>query len=139
MRTHMNACFGYGANMPSQKPDFALLAKMDHEWRQIADLFVLGDFYPLADYSLANDVWMAWQFDRPEIGRGAVQVFRRGDSKQDRGNLVLHGLDPAARYEVLNLDGGKITAEGKALMTQGLAVELRGAPDSAIFTYQRVP
>jgi alpha-galactosidase len=138
MRTHMNACFGYGANFPSQKPDFALLAKMDREWRQIADLFVLGDFYPLADYSLANDVWMAWQFDRPEIGRGAVQVFRRAESKQDRTSLVLHGLDPAAWYEVLNLDGSKITAEGKALMTQGLAVELRGAPDSAIFTYQRI-
>jgi alpha-galactosidase len=82
---------------------------------------------------------MAWQFDRPELGRGAVQVFRRAQSKQDRASLPLRGLDPAARYEVLNLDGGQIRADGKALMTQGLAVQLRGAPDSAIFTYQRIP
>jgi hypothetical protein len=139
MRTHMNACFGYGAYFPSQKPDFELLARMDRQWRQIADHFVHGDFYPLTDYSLANDVWMAWQFDQPEISRGAVQVFRRAENKQDRRNLVLRGLDSAARYEVVNLDGGKLTAEGKSLMSQGLAVELRGTPDSAIFTYQRIP
>jgi alpha-galactosidase len=137
MRTHMNACFGYGANVPSQKPDFPLLARMDRQWRQVADLFVLGDFYPLAEYSLANDVWMAWQFDRPEQGRGAVQIFRRAESKQDSARFLLRGLDPAAPYEVVNLDGGRQTADGRALMTQGLAVELRGAPDSAIFTYRR--
>jgi alpha-galactosidase len=110
---------------------------MDRQWRQVADLFVLGDFYPLAEYSLANDVWMAWQFDRPEQGRGAVQIFRRAESKQDSARFLLRGLDPAAPYEVVNLDGGRQTADGRALMTQGLAVELRGAPDSAIFTYRR--
>ena len=33
---------------------------------QIADL-LLGDFYPLTPYSLAEDVWLAWQFDRPSM------------------------------------------------------------------------
>jgi alpha-galactosidase len=139
MRTHMNACFGYGAKFATQKPDFALLARMEHEWRQIAAHFVHGDFYPLTAYSLADNVWMAWQFAQPEIGRGAVQIFRRAGSKQDRARLVLHGLDPAARYEVVNLDGGKIVAAGQSLLSQGLAVELRHMPDSAIFTYRRLP
>ena len=94
--THMNACFGYGANMPSQKPDFALLAKMDRQWRQIAERFVLGDFYPLADYSLANDVWMAWQFDRPEIGRGASRSSAAATASRTAATSCLRGLDPAA-------------------------------------------
>ena len=31
-----------------------------------------GDCYPLTSYSLEDSVWMAWQFNRPELGRGMV-------------------------------------------------------------------
>jgi len=48
------------------------------EFRQV-EPYLLGDFYPLTVYSLENTIWMAWQFDRPEIGEGMVNcsVARR--------------------------------------------------------------
>jgi len=33
-------------------------------------LYFYGDFYPLLSYSLADDVWCAWQWDRPDLGGG---------------------------------------------------------------------
>ena len=35
-----------------------------------------GDFYPLTRYHLEKNDWVAWQFDRPDLGRGVVQAFR---------------------------------------------------------------
>ena len=29
-----------------------------------------GDYYPLTGYSQARDVWMAYQLDRPDLGKG---------------------------------------------------------------------
>jgi hypothetical protein len=31
-------------------------------------------------YSLDRKAWIAWQFDCPERGEGAIQAFRRDDS-----------------------------------------------------------
>ena len=54
--------------------------------------------------TLANDVWLAWQYDRPETGEGVVQAFRRPDSNFEAGRFKLRGLDPVARYVVTDLD-----------------------------------
>src|SRR5439155_22725405 len=59
--------------------DRDLLRKLVAEWRQIV-LNYFGDFYPLLPYTLANDAWMAWQFDRPEAGQGIEHAFRRAQS-----------------------------------------------------------
>ncbi len=108
------------------------------QWRQVADC-LLGDYYPLTPYSLADDCWMAWQFDRPEQGDGVVQVFRRMESVYESARLRLRGLDPAARYEVVDLDVGKSkTLSGKELLDRGLAVEIGQQPGSALIKYRRL-
>ena len=56
----------------------------------------LGDFYPLTDYSLENEVWLAWQYDRPEAGEGLVQAFRRPQSADSIRVFRLRGLEPTA-------------------------------------------
>ena len=62
---------------------------------------------------------MAWQFHRPDLGEGVVQVFRRDDSPYESARFKLHGLDATAKYEVENLDGGKETRTGRELMEAG--------------------
>ena len=59
-------------------PDFPF-AKAQAVLRQCRDLqpYFLGDYYPLTEYSKAGNVWVAWQFDRPDRGNGMVQAFRR--------------------------------------------------------------
>ena len=100
---------------------------------------LLGDYYPLTPYSLSEDAWIAWQFDRPEQGDWAVQVFRRAESIYESARLKLHGLDPAARYEVTDLDVGKPrTMMGKELQERGLAVEISQQPGSALIKYRKL-
>jgi alpha-galactosidase len=101
--------------------------------------YFYGDFYPLVSFSLADDAWAAWQFDRPDLGQGMVVAFRRPKSPFPRMETALHGLDPAARYEWRSLDGGA-TREmaGRELLKEGVAIEIAQKPGAALFVYQRV-
>lgn len=101
----------------------------------------LGDFYPLTPYSLGQDAWMAWQFDRPEAGRGVVQAFRRAESVYEQARLRLHGLEPQARYRVTNLDQSDSPREvaGTELMQTGFSVPIAAQPGAVVLTYSRLP
>ena len=118
--------------------DYDLLRRMIAQWRQVADNYY-GDFYPLTRYRTENDVWMAWQFDRPESGEGMVQVFRRPESPVTAADFKLRGLDAAARYSITNLDVPNSTEmTGRELMEKGVHVVLEKQPDSVIISYKRV-
>ncbi len=121
-----------------KKQDWGLLRKLVGQWRKVAACYT-GDFYPLTAYSVAKDSWMAWQFDRPDTGEGMVQAFRRDKCIFESGRLKLQGLDPAARYEVTDLDTGKSkTMAGKLLAAKGLLVTMDSTPGSALYHYRRV-
>ena len=118
--------------------DYPLLRRMIAEFRRV-EPYLLGDFYPLTPYSLEPDAWMAWQFDRPEAGEGAVQAFRRPKSGQLEVRIKLRGLVPELRYAVTNFDApGPIEFAGRELLEQGLPVTITRQPGAAIFTYKRV-
>lgn len=118
--------------------NYGRLRELLAQWRQISQNY-FGDYYPLTPYSLANDTWIAWQFDRPEAGEGMVQAFRRVDSFYELARFKLRGLDPNARYTVTNVDtsGGGEERTGRELMEQGLSVSLKDHPGSAVLTYRR--
>lgn len=119
--------------------DYHEFRRLTAQWIAVAPNYA-GDFYPLTPYSLANDVWMAWQFDRPETGEGMVQIFRRDACIFRAADLVLRGLDPDARYRITNLDEPAAVFEmtGANLLEHGLPVEISASPGALVFTYQRV-
>lgn len=138
MRSHMNSCFGFAVDFRNQKPDWALLKRMTAEWRLIAEDGFLGDYYPMTDYSLAEDVWMAWQFHRPETGTGFVQAFRRPGCSQETMRFTLRGLDPKARYRLTDLDKKRpVVLTGTQLMSKGIQLRLPERPGSAIVIYRQ--
>jgi len=108
------------------------------EHRRIAP-YTLGDFYPLTPYSLSPDCWMALQFDRPDLGSGIVEAFRRPESTSEHTRLKLRGLDPEAAYRVRDLDAqSEETLTGRDLMDTGLLVQMGKQPQAALIVYQRV-
>ncbi len=108
------------------------------EQRQIRHLY-WGDFYPLTPYSLDTKTWIAWQSDRPDLHEGMVQAFRRVDCADEIARYKLRGLDPAARYTVVNLDAdGSTETTGRQLMDEGLSVRIAGRPGAAIVLYKRM-
>ncbi len=129
-------------DLRNPKKDYDFARRFIAQWRQIAPNYY-GDFYPLTSYRTENDVWMAWQFDRPEAGEGMVQAFRRPKSDVTTMRFRLRGLDPAARYSVTNLDADDASARGlpflgSDLMDKGLPVTLSAKPESALLVYKHV-
>ncbi len=97
-----------------------------------------GDYYPLTPYSTEDNVWMAWQFDCPEIGEGMVQAFRRAQSVDESRLLKLHGLDPKTVYAVRNLEVDKATLiSGHELMSTGLPIGISDKPGAVVITYRK--
>jgi alpha-galactosidase len=98
-----------------------------------------GDFYPLTPHSLANDVWIAWQFNRPERGRGMVQAFRRPGSPFEVARWPLKGLDVKARYR-LHVLGTDQTWQmtGDDMMQDGVRTPIEERPGAAVILYERI-
>jgi alpha-galactosidase len=109
------------------------------ENKRVAPILLNGDYYPLTSYSLANDVWMAWQFDWAEKGQGVVQAFRRGQNNESVKTYRLSGLNPKAQYKITNFDvEGTVQMSGKKLMEDGLRIELKNKSQAAVITYEKV-
>jgi len=128
---------GFGIDIRVKDLDYDTLRRLVAQWRQISPYYY-GDYYPLTPYRQENDVWMAWQFDRPDLGEGMVQAFRRAESCYETARFKLRGLDPAARYTVRHLDSEETTeTTGQELMEKGLQVTLPNQPQASVITYQR--
>jgi alpha-galactosidase len=145
------------AGYPNQVGNF-IPADFPYDWMRtmVSQLklvrpYYYGDYYPLLPCSANSDCstnpdkersaafeWAAWQFNRPEQGDGMVQAFRRDQDEEPEKNLRLQGLDPAATYEITDLDVKMpTTASGKDLMQQGLHVEIKDKRGAAIIIYKR--
>ncbi len=148
MRSGFVPAYRLGWDVRDRKADLALLRRTVAEFRQ-CEKYLLGDFYPLATWSLAKDVWAAWQYDRPETGEGLVQAFRREESPYEMARFKLRGLEPDARYEITDLEtpGGRAVPAnrlplpaqtGRDLMERGLPITLSAPRSAALLTYRRL-
>lgn len=118
--------------------DLPALRKQLAIWKRFAPE-LLGDYWPLTEYSHAEGAWMAWQFDRSEAGSGVVQAFRRSSSPYTSACFPLRGLDPAAGYRLEDLSTGKVTtATGRDLMDRGIDLMLATRPQAAAILYHRI-
>jgi alpha-galactosidase len=136
-RSAMCSHFASGIDSMNSEVDFARLRVLFKQWRELAPNYY-GDYYPLTPYTLENSDWMAWQFDRPELGKGMVQVFRRQDSRFVAAVFPLRGLDLAASYTIRNVDiEGSHTLSGAELLQNGLPVKIETKPGAVIYTYEK--
>jgi alpha-galactosidase len=114
-----------------------LAKKFISHWRSVAD-FYFGDFHPLSEYSTADNVWMVWQFDRPDRGAGLIQAFRRPNCPYVSAQYKLRALEPAVRYVISDLDTDRSTRmSGRELMENGLLITIPEKPGAALMTYKR--
>ena len=132
MCVHSTACY----DMRNPEQDFETLRQRYAEWHCVSP-YSLGDYYPLTPYNSTNDVWMAWQFDRTDLGEGVIQVFRRPNSLYESARFNLRGLIAEATYTLNNFDQpGEIEMTSCELMESGLLVSITEQPGSAIITYK---
>lgn len=136
-RSHLCATAGVGTRL--DRPDFAAFRRQLSDHQQVAKFFY-GDYYPLTQYSKEQNVWMAWEFFRPEQNDGVIQAFRRENNQHYDAKLRLHGLKSSARYEFTDLDSGKKTEwKGSELMDQGLPLYAAAPRTALILTFKEIP
>jgi alpha-galactosidase len=132
MGTSVALAFDFSASVP-----WELLQPRLAEYRAIREYFY-GDYYPLQHGIAGNSFWVAYQFDRPDLGEGMVLVFRQEGANRDTIVLKLPGLNGAATYDLTFVDDGTMKSlTGAALAQTGLECTLDTAPRSALVTYRR--
>ena len=129
---------GIGPNeIPGKGPDWANYQRMIAELRRVAPYFS-GDYYPLSGYNLDETAWMAWQFDRPDLGEGVVQAFRRSGSYYESARFPLGGLEADARYVITDMDSGRSQVQtGRELTDKGLTVSLDKPASACVLLYKK--
>jgi len=102
------------------KKRFAELKKYHH-------LF-LADFYPLTEFSLREDVWVAYQFYSPEEGEGFALFFRKDNAPYTEAEFHLKALEPKSRYTLTMVDTGKKkTGTGEKIRTVKIKLKKRSS------------
>jgi alpha-galactosidase len=103
--------------------------------------YYYGDYYPLTNPEniTSDDVWLAYQMNRPEKGDGIVVAFRRKDNQNETIEIKLWGLIAAANYEVYDEDSKqKVIKSGKELMN-GYLLTIKTNPGSLLIEYKLIP
>jgi alpha-galactosidase len=137
MRSSFTPAYRLGWDAGRRDIDHRLLNRTVEDFRRV-EKYLLGDFYPLTPYSLTDNVWMAWQFDRPELGEGVVQAFRRAKSPDVSMRLRLRGLELDARYVLTDADSGRLdTAAGRELMEKGFLASAVERPSALVILYHK--
>jgi len=118
--------------------DYNLLRRLFAQWREAAPEYY-GDYHPLTPYSITADSWIAWQFNRPELGRGIIQAYRRQDCVYESARFKLVGLDANKTYKVRNMDSDRPDEfSGRELMEHGVLVSIQDRPGSAWFIFSEL-
>ncbi len=118
--------------------DYPTIRTLIQQWRTVAPL-MLGDFYPLTPYDIGTAGWMAWQYNRPEDGKGMIMAFRRPNSAYEVARYPLFRLEPKATYRLRDVSGKDLgTHAATELMDKGLRVEIPENPGVAVVLYERL-
>ena len=106
------------------------------EYKELRPYFY-EDYYPLTGLGdlTGDDVWLAYQLNKPSDGTGIVVAFRRKDNPQGSTVVKLRGLDPQQVYSVQNGNDGKIAEKTGKELADGLTLEIGEAPGSLLLKY----
>ena len=106
------------------------------EYKDLRPYFY-GDYYPLTKSSTGNNVWLAYQLNRPDHNDGIVVAFRRGESPDQTISTKLVGLEGNSLYELFFQDYGvTIKKTGRELM-DGLSLTIAQKPASLLIRYRK--
>ena len=113
------------------------IRKNIRDYKELRPYFY-GDYYPLtspANYT-ADNVWLAYQLDRPEQGDGIVLAFRRADSTDDAIRVRLAGVKDGQTYEIYDEDNDTREQKTGRELKAGITLRIAGAPGSLLLRYK---
>ncbi len=134
--------FGHGDNAQTSE-DYAHFpfnrVERELEQQRHIEPYFYGDYYPLTEYTQAEDAWEAYQLHLPDKQEGLVVVLKRPLSDYLTALFPLKALQTERTYEFLNFDTRERSVlSGRDILQRGLRLHLRQKPDSALIRYRAI-
>ena len=114
------------------------IRKYMQEFKELRPYFY-GDYYPLtpAQNYANDDVWLAYQLNRPKEKDGMIIAYRRAENQEDSIHVKLSGLVKDALYELYDKDSDtRSNRKGSELM-DGFDITLSEKPASLLIRYRQ--
>lgn len=137
-RSNMSASMVIDWDINSKTHTVAELQKYFLDFKQLRPYYY-SDYYPLTGSGnmTQDNVWLAYQMNRPDKGDGIIMAFRRKNSSDESIQVKLCGLDSETNYEFYDEDSGiKVNKTGRELMN-GLKLILKEKPGSLLLWYKK--
>jgi alpha-galactosidase len=138
-RSNMSASMVIHWDINSKEHSQAELARYFQDFKRLRPYYY-GDYYPLtgAENMTRDNVWLAYQLNRPSENDGVVLAFRRQDCQTAAISVKLRGLEDTAMYEVFYEDYEiKVKMSGAELM-RGVSIAIPTRPGSLLISYMKL-
>jgi alpha-galactosidase len=102
--------------------------------------YYYGDYYPLTStVNMTQDnVWLAYELNRPDKGDGVIIAFRRQDCPDESITVKLCGLEASANYELVDEDSGKKMVKKGEEIRNGFKLVITDKPGSLLIWYRKL-
>lgn len=100
--------------------------------------YYYGDFYPLtpAVNNTRDDVWLAYQLNRPDRKDGIIMAFRRSGNNEETIHVKLSGLDPGTVYEISFEDYGIVINKSGRELLEHFDITIPQKSSSLLISYK---
>ena len=85
----------------------------------------------------SDNVWLAYQQNRPENGDGIIMAFRRKTCANESVIVKLRGIDPKLSYELTDEDTQTKTVVSGERLISGYELTLKNKPGSLLIWYKK--
>jgi len=115
------------------------MQKRIQEFKELREYYY-GDFYPLTGSvnNTRDDVWLAYQLNRPDQRDGIILAFRRSGSNEESIHVRLSGLEDNTIYEVNYEDYGVVIRKSGHELMDGFDITIPQKPSSLMIRYKSI-
>ncbi len=138
-RSVLSSALATSFNLDNSKYPLSDYQRVYADFKRLRPYFY-GDYYPLTpgDNITSDSIWMAYQMNRPDQGDGIILAFRRPYCPEERIQVKVKGLDPAATYELFYEDENiRVNKTGKEL-ENNLDLYLKEKRSSILISYKKL-
>jgi alpha-galactosidase len=102
--------------------------------------FFYSDYYPLTESrnSTGDNVWLAYQLNRPRQKDGVILAFRRSDCPDETLRIKLRGIDANDTYELFYEDYGLHIRKTGLELLEGIDLTIPLKPASLLISYHKI-
>lgn len=139
-RSSLGSAIVYNWKLTQQGQSYIEMQKCVQEFKEVRPYFY-EDFYPLSgtDNITKDDIWLAYQLNKPSDGSGYIIAFRRGQNLKDTYKVHLFGLEPDKIYVLQNKDSGTTFKKRGYELSTGFTLTLNEPRSSLLIKYWPAP